>query len=259
MADISGQRTRGRYFFDVAGPDANREGDAVEITCTVTLLKSGDRQLVPRKGLDFYVGGRVISTTTDGNGTASVVMSNLRLVPGDHTLKIQVSGEAEFFRKSFSVKPGPKQRLPEEIAVEQAKLGLELRKTRSELEKISLGDPVQRELEVARHRLETKKIEHELGEIGKTASKIPAKLSVSIAGERGKQKLLIVVTAADGNPVAGVSVAIRNGSDIRFESTGSNGMFVCEGIDIPSGIRPFEVRVGNEPGLVWRGALLGRS
>lgn len=89
--------------------------------------------------------------------------------------------------------------------------------------------------------------------------KIPAKLSVSIAGERGKQQMLIMVTAEDGSPVRGLAVAIQDGEAFESVTIGSNGtaVYKLKQFGKSEKGRYVKVRAGNEPGLFWSGRIMG--
>lgn len=121
-------RRRGRYFFDVTAVQANRDGEEVEISCTVTLQSPDRKRVISGKVIDFYAIGRKITSATDENGTASIAERVPAFAPGKHTLLIQVRGETESYRKEFELAKGPKAKSSIERKLEQAKLKTDLAK-----------------------------------------------------------------------------------------------------------------------------------
>ncbi len=92
--------------------------------------------------------------------------------------------------------------------------------------------------------------------VSKKGKMIPAKLSVSFAGPRGRQKLLISVAAADGTLIPQSYIVIRDGEQFMHGQTGADGTVVYEA-NFKEASRAFEVRAGNGPELDWQARLPG--
>jgi hypothetical protein len=86
--------------------------------------------------------------------------------------------------------------------------------------------------------------------------KIPHNLCISFTGQRGKQTIIISITAEDKSPVAGFTGIIIDGDNKKSFKTGPHGTAVYK-TDFSEESRRFEVLTGNEPQLIWRARLLG--
>ena len=96
----------------------------------------------------------------------------------------------------------------------------------------------------------------ELPKLAKAELKIPKGISVTISGERGRQKLLISVSAEDDSLIPGFVGTLVDGGDIHKFKTDEDGLWIYQ-LNISEPSRQVQVLAGNTPDLVWQARLLG--
>ncbi|MDP3794475.1 MAG: hypothetical protein Q8R13_00915 [bacterium] len=87
--------------------------------------------------------------------------------------------------------------------------------------------------------------------------KVPKRLNVMVAGERGRQELRMRLTAEDGSAVGGHTITIRQGDSFDSVVTVGDGTASYHlHFDEPTCY--IEVQGGNESELIWRRIVRGR-
>ncbi len=148
---------------------------------------------------------------------------------------------------------------PDEQALKSERTRLERAKVSRELKEVTQGKPKkpgEEELEAERIQLERARIAHDIKELVQQKPKIPKRVSVTISGERGRQKLLISVSAEDNSFIPGFIGTVQDGSMVTNYTIKDDGTAVYE-TNFQESSRPFEIRAGSLPDLVWRARLLG--